>query len=330
MYEDVLVLSGAFGVTLNSEGIITHTSPSFGGIVGAPSELYIGTRWDQWYKDGYLISQCDDTPLTVRVTSVTNVDGSKLWVESDKSARDASSIASHYREDIAHLEYAISHDLFEPLRGVTQSLSMFQDQYKDTMTTDQVDLINQANGCAHYIHRLLTDFLDYLRIDVHRKRDLIRPISLNTVMDDVIQSLRLLIEEADVEITYGDLPTVLGDGRMLHQIFSNLISNAVKFRDKTRPCKIEVTAKPNGFETRIQVKDNGRGIHNAKIPRIFSPFVRIHKDVSGSGIGLAIVKRCVEFHGGTISVESDIGEGTTMSFTLPEDLRDAWSDEPTE
>ena len=126
-----------------------------------------------------------------------------------------------------------------------------------------------------------------------------------------------MLEESGATLDVGELPVVLADPTQLHQLFQNLIANALKFRSEVPPTII-VRATEDGDRWRFSVADNGIGFDMRFADRIFQMFQRLHERerFSGSGIGLAIAKRVVERHGGTISVESTPGEGTTFFFTL--------------
>ncbi|MEN6343135.1 MAG: ATP-binding protein [Methanospirillum sp.] len=120
-------------------------------------------------------------------------------------------------------------------------------------------------------------------------------------------------------MTVGDLPTVMADAAQLEQVFSNLIGNAVKYARDGVPPEVRISARPAGGMWEFAVADNGIGIEPVYFDRIFEMFRRLHTHdkYGGTGIGLAVVKRIVERHGGTVRVESVPGEGTTFFFTLP-------------
>jgi signal transduction histidine kinase len=240
-------------------------------------------------------------------------------------ARDeytAKAQAEHYKDDLNQLEYAISHDLTEPIRSISVGLSFYEAEFMKDQPKEAVDVIHASQVAAQQLNRFVQDFMSYLKITEGKRRVSVRTVDLNQLLQDITMSLRIIIQEADAEIVFNNLPSVTGEGRMLFQVFSNLITNAVKFRDPSRKCRVEITCVPDGDNWLIQVKDNGLGIHPSKVSRIFTPFIRVHKNIPGSGIGLAVVKRCVELQGGQVSVDSTVGAGTTFSVWL---LRDRGS-----
>src|SRR5262249_42462429 len=135
----------------------------------------------------------------------------------------------------------------------------------------------------------------------------------------VVESLRGTLEERKADVAVKDLPPCWGDPTAVEQVFANLIGNAVNYLDPRRSGKIEVgsAAEESGLRT-YYVRDNGLGIPDSYLPKIFVAFQRLHPDAArGEGIGLALVRRILERHGGRIWVESTVGEGSTFFVALP-------------
>jgi len=144
-----------------------------------------------------------------------------------------------------------------------------------------------------------------------------QPTQSAALVGDVIQTLHTRIEETGAQIICGVLPTVIANPGQLHQLFQNLISNAIKFRSE-QPPRIQIEAREQNGEWLFSVADNGIGIEMNYAERVFQMFQRLHgrSKYEGNGIGLAIAKRIVELHGGRIWLESQPGKGTTFFFTL--------------
>jgi len=142
--------------------------------------------------------------------------------------------------------------------------------------------------------------------------------ALAAVLDDVLQDLKVALDEAEVRVTRGELPEVLADPSQLRQLFQNLLANAIKCRGDA-PGRVHVSAEREGDRWRFAVRDEGIGLDPSQAERIFKIFKRLHPrgQYEGTGLGLAICKRIVERHGGEIGVESQPGEGATFWFTLP-------------
>ena len=147
----------------------------------------------------------------------------------------------------------------------------------------------------------------------------LEPIDTGTVVAEVTRSLSASIEETGTVVSVGQLPIVRGDPSQIHQVFANLVGNAIKYRCPDRPPEIRITAGREDGRWRFAVQDNGIGIDSEYHDRIFEVFQRLHtqNEYEGTGIGLAVVKRIVERHGGRCWLESAPGEGSTFFFTLP-------------
>ncbi len=166
--------------------------------------------------------------------------------------------------------------------------------------------------------RMISDLLEYSRVQTRDKT--LEPVSMRDVIDEALANLHTAIESvaAVVEVP-DDPPTVIGDGTQLIRVVQNLLGNAVKYHDESRKPEVRLHFKPADDEWLFAVEDNGRGIEEKNHDLIFHVFQRLnHSEKNeGTGIGLAIVKRVIERHGGRIWLESEPGRGSTFFFTLP-------------
>jgi signal transduction histidine kinase len=149
----------------------------------------------------------------------------------------------------------------------------------------------------------------------------IEPVKTEALVHDIVQTLTHQLAERQAQITIGPLPELHVDHTAVVQIFGNLLSNAVKYLDPHRPGEIAVTADQRDALTTFHVQDNGRGIAEADVPRVFELFRRVgRQDVPGEGMGLTYVQTLVRRHGGDIRCQSSLGVGTTFSFTISNHL----------
>ncbi len=164
---------------------------------------------------------------------------------------------------------------------------------------------------------LILDLLAYSRVNTTMQE--LSRTDTEGVLASVERNLDVQLREAEAVITHEPMPTVMADPIQLEQVFANLVSNAIKFRRPDVPLRIHVGARRLDGFWEFSVADNGIGIEPEYFDRIFVIFQRLHTkdEYPGTGIGLAIVKRIVDRHGGTIRVESTPGEGSTFFFTLP-------------
>ena len=217
--------------------------------------------------------------------------------------------------ELEQFAYVASHDLQEPLRMVANYTELLAQRYRGQLDDRADKYIHYASDGARRMQRLVTDLLAYSRVGSQGKPLL--PVQSGLVLSAVVQSLQRLIRETEATIVHDALPLVLADEVQLHQLLQNLLSNAIKFR-ADKPPRVAITAVPYGSRWQFCVADNGIGIDMQYADRIFQMFQRLHElgKYDGSGIGLAIAKRIVERHGGSIRVESQAGVGTRFLFTL--------------
>jgi two-component system, sensor histidine kinase and response regulator len=217
--------------------------------------------------------------------------------------------------ELEQLAYVASHDMQEPLRMVASYLQLVAQRYKGQLDADADEFIGYAVDGAKRMQALINDLLAYSRVGTKARP--FEPTDCAKVVDTALANLRIAIADSHAQITHGPLPTVMGDPTQLLQLFQNLIGNALKFR-RDEPVRVNIEAEPGDTHWRFNVSDNGIGIAAEYHERIFVLFQRLHGrgDYPGTGIGLAICKKIVERHGGTISVESQPGAGSTFAFTI--------------
>ena len=219
-------------------------------------------------------------------------------------------------EELGQFAYIASHDLQEPLRMVASYTQLLSRRYKGKIDAEADEFIAFAVDGASRMQRLIQDLLTYSRVAT--KGRALRQTSSEDALQHAIMNLRGSIESSGALVTHDPLPAVLADEMQLTQLFQNLVGNAIKYQKAGVP-HVHVAAVMNGDKKwNFAVKDDGIGIDPQYFERIFGMFQRLHKreEFSGTGIGLAICKKIVERHGGNISVESTIGQGTTFHFTL--------------
>jgi PAS domain S-box-containing protein len=235
--------------------------------------------------------------------------------ERTKELDQANSDLKRSNQELEQFAYVASHDLQEPLRMVSSYTQLLEKRYKDQLDQDAKDFINFAVDGANRMQRLINDLLDYSRITSRGKPFL--KIDLSVVLGQALANLQNKIQETGSLIVNDDLPFAYGDEGQLIRVFQNLLDNAIKFGDESPP-RINITSQTINEKVQISISDNGIGIDKIYTERVFTIFQRLHNkvDYPGTGIGLAICKRTIERHGGTIWFESEPGKGTTFFFTL--------------
>lgn len=220
-------------------------------------------------------------------------------------------------EALEQFAYAAAHDLQEPIRNVslyTQLIAGSWDGRLDGPTKKHFGLIVEG---AVRMQNLVEDLLQYTRAVNAPDHGQSCRANAEAVLQEVLLSLRGLIEQTEAGVSHGPLPEVPVYAPHLMQLLQNLISNGIKYRSD-KPPRIHVTAQYDGFAWTFSVKDNGIGIAQEFQERIFGVFKRLHgREIPGNGIGLAICQRIVNHYGGKIWVTSQPGEGSEFHFTLP-------------
>lgn len=218
-------------------------------------------------------------------------------------------------EELREFTYVISHDLHEPLRMVAGFTNLLKKEYRDQLDTTGIEYLEYAYNGAKRMQRMIDDLLKYSRIGtISEERD---KVNIKDMAENVIKlySSRVKEIEGSIKNDLNDiyLPVVPS---LIQRVFQNLIENAIKFR-RDQPLSIELGSIEEVDKVVFHVKDNGQGISEKDEKKIFRIFGRASKEPKGSGIGLAISKRIVEKHGGTIWFTSNEPYGTVFYFTIP-------------
>ncbi len=220
-------------------------------------------------------------------------------------------------KELEEFAYVSSHDLQEPLRKIQAFGDLLVEEYGDKLG-DGYEYLSRIQGSAQRMSALIEDLLTFSRVTT--KPSVPKQVDLNEVVQTAISDLQGRIEKENgtVNVEPG-LPTVLADETHMRQLFQNLISNGLKFHPADRPPVVTVSAKKTDEGNTIVVADNGIGIEERHKERIFAVFQRLNtkQAFEGTGIGLAVCKKIVDRYGGTISIESQLGIGTSFNITLP-------------
>jgi hypothetical protein len=271
----------------------------------------------------------DGTYIDVSTTVSPIRDSSGAIVGVSKVARDISErkraerrLADKVEElarsnrDLEQFAYAASHDLQEPLRMVASYTQLLAERYGGKLDENADKFLGYAREGALRMQVLIRDLLAFSRVvqaGVTGKN-----VDCDVALEEALQSLTAAIEESGAVVTHTALPNVWADQTQMAQVFQNLIGNAIKFRNGAPP-KCAVSVEKSGRNWLFSVSDNGIGIAPEDAGNIFVAFQRLHArtEYPGNGIGLAICKKIIEHYGGTIWVESQVGQGSTFKFTLP-------------
>lgn len=216
-------------------------------------------------------------------------------------------------------EYAriTSHDLQEPLRMTRSFLMLLERKYKHQLDETAHEYIFRASDGADRMQQLIINLLNYARAG--KLSGDAEPTDLNVLMKEVAGDLQPLMMENGAQLSWNELPVVWGDKTQLFRLFLNLTGNAIKFRKKDVPPVVTIHAAHTEKGTTITIADNGIGVPQAYLHKLFNPFVRLHStsDYQGTGLGLATCRKIVEMHEGSISVSSVEQQGSVFTIFLP-------------
>ena len=220
-------------------------------------------------------------------------------------------------EDLERFAFIASHDLQEPLRMITIYSQLLVKQYPSELEKQAAACIGNIVDGTKRMRELLSDLLAFTEIG-GRAEDPAQAVDLKRVVEHVMENLKASIEETGAVVTADPLPVLAAHESHFVSLFQNLVGNALKYRGADPP-RIHISVAQSGGELRFAVADNGAGIAPQYHDKIFVAFKRLHgKSVPGTGIGLAICQRVVQRYGGRIWVESQVGQGSTFVFTLPD------------
>lgn len=214
--------------------------------------------------------------------------------------------------------YIASHDLNEPLRKVMSFGNMLKQKYMEVLGEEGNDFLGRMLDATQRMQSLLAGLLEYSRVAM--RANPFEDVELDEVLGGVLSDLEVRVKKTEAQVRIGGLPVIQADNTQMRQLFQNLIGNALKFHKEDEKPLIEVRSMITEGKLQVCIEDNGIGFDEQYLEKIFAPFQRLHGRSSkfeGTGMGLAICKKIVERHGGTITAKSRPGEGSTFIVTLP-------------
>jgi signal transduction histidine kinase len=220
--------------------------------------------------------------------------------------------------ELQQFAYVASHDLQEPLRTITSFSQLLASRYQGRLDEDADEFIGYIVTSARRMTDLINGLLALVRL--RKAGQPTAPVSFETLLEEAQIALQAAIREGQAQIGHGPLPSLVVDRVQFSQVFQNLLSNAIKYRREAPP-GIRVEAHRDSSNWIFSVSDNGRGFDQQFAERIFGLFQRLHsREVEGTGMGLSIVRKILERHGGRIWAESQENVGSTFYFSLPTSL----------
>lgn len=234
----------------------------------------------------------------------------------EKELREKENIVQQLRVDLNQFVNVASHDLREPINTITTFLTLFKRNYSDNLDEKGEKIIEFIAKASDRVNQLVSSLAAYALAD----NIIPEPVLLNDVLRVALSRLRTQYPDHHPDIVYPSLPLIDIDKEAARFLFFHLLENALKFHHQGKKSRIilECSKKEDGYE--FEITDNGIGIPSAYLDQVFQPFTKLHSKslYPGPGIGLAHCKKIIEAHGGTITLISEEGMGTTVRFFLPQ------------
>ncbi len=281
-------------------------------------------RWHQWND----LAIFDDNGTIIEYQSVgRDITGAKLAAEEikklneelERRVKERTTALEEANRELESFSYSVSHDLRAPLRAIDGFSVILLDMLKSSIDPQSRRYIEKIRENTRDMSRLIEDLLNFSRMS---RQSLLRmPVKPDEIAAETLNELRADRQGRNIEFVIGTLPDAQADPLLLKLVFSNLLTNAIKFTRDRDPARIEIGALRPAGKVVYFIRDNGVGFDMQYANKIFGVFQRLHtgSEFEGTGVGLAIVQRIIHRHGGKIWVESRPGEGTTFFFTLRRD-----------
>jgi len=239
----------------------------------------------------------------------------EVVAERTRELAEANEQLQRSNAELSQFAYIASHDLQEPIRKIATFASLLEDQ-PETLPAAR-NYLAKIISAANRMQTLIRGVLSYSVLS--RTPRAFEPVDLNQILRDVLAEFDLLIEQKQAQIRYRPLPTIDAVPHQMTQLFTNLISNALKYTSDGSPPVVSIACRLEDGQYHIDITDNGIGFAQEHAEQIFSIFKRLHRktEYSGTGIGLAMCKKIVENHHGQISAQSQPGQGATIHLVLP-------------
>jgi PAS domain S-box-containing protein len=278
-----------------------------------------------WYLTRALPVRDPSGKITRWFGTCTDIDGRK---RTEQQLVSSSLQLAQSNRELEEFATVASHDLQEPLRKIQSFVGCLRDEKSVSLDAEGRNYLDRIQNAATRMKILVADLLGFSRVSSQGKALL--PVVLNEVVEGVLSDLEVRLQETGGRVEVSALPTVTGDSTQMRQLFQNLIGNALKFHKAGEAPVVRVSAETSegsdahggaqcGATCTISVTDNGIGFEEKYLDRVFKIFQRLHGrgEYEGTGIGLAVCRRIVERHGGSLTARSTLGQGSTFVVTLP-------------
>jgi hypothetical protein len=240
----------------------------------------------------------------------------KLNIDLEQRVNERTALLEMANRELEAFSYSVSHDLRAPLRRINGFARILVEDFSEEITPEMAKYIEKISNSSAKMAQLIDGLLDFSRLG--RKSLSRTTMELNGLVRTLIETLSAEASDCEIDWVTADLPPVYADPVLMQQVFANLLGNAVKYTSKCQAARIEIGKLAQDGKTVFFVRDNGVGFDMTYAEHLFGVFQRFHNDdeFEGAGIGLALVKRIIERHGGQIWAEAEPDKGATFYFSL--------------
>jgi two-component system, chemotaxis family, sensor kinase Cph1 len=227
---------------------------------------------------------------------------------------------SRSNEELQQFAYVASHDLQSPLKTIINYLDLLERNHGDQLDTEGHKLLHTTSAAATRMRTLINDLLDFSRVGANMA---FTAVNLNELVTEILEEQQPDIQATKAVVEVGNLPIINAQRTDIKQVFSNLISNALKYHRPGVAPNLSIRASDEGDAYCFGFSDNGIGIAPQHYDRVFQVFQRLHgrNEYPGTGIGLATCKKLIDIYGGKIWIDSKPGIGSTFYLTIPKEIR---------
>jgi light-regulated signal transduction histidine kinase (bacteriophytochrome) len=243
----------------------------------------------------------------------------RLNAELEQRVIDRTAQLEAANKELEAFSYSVSHDLRAPLRAINGYTGILEDNYAQLLDEEGNRILRVVCEQATHMGNMIEYLLAFSRLGKAEMNFI--SVNMNALVDEVFHELEVSNHSERIKFIRGNLEDVKADPNLLRQVWVNLISNAMKYSCNRPVAEIKVGCDWDGNEVTYWINDNGEGFDMRYSDKLFGIFQRLHKseDFEGTGVGLAIVQRIVQRHGGQVKAEGKVGQGATFSFTLPKE-----------